>query len=72
MLLFMARFIRHTPNNFPFTNEMSLAKQQFIQIIQEMPNDEFITFMFAVNNFIAFISIDEEDNDFDDDEDAKK
>lgn len=60
---------KNTPNNFPFANEMSLAKQQFIQIIQEMPDDEFIAFMFAVNDFIDFISIDEEDEDFDYDDD---
>ena len=59
---------KNTTNNFPFASEMSLAKQQFIQIIQEMPDDEFIAFMFAVNDFIDFISIDEEDDNFDDDD----
>lgn len=65
----MKKKLKNTPNNFPFANEMNLAKKQFIQIIQEMPDDEFIDFMFAVNDFIDFISIDDEDGDFDYDDD---
>ncbi len=58
----MKKKLKNTPNNFPFANEMNLAKKQFIQIIQEMPDDEFI-------DFIDFISIDDEDGDFDYDDD---
>ena len=60
---------KNTPSDFSLENEMSLAKQQFIQIIQEMTDDEFIAFMFAVIDFMDFISIDDEDEDFDDDDD---
>ena len=58
----MKKKLKNTPNNFLFANEMNLAKKQFIQIIQEMPDDEFI-------DFIDFISIDDEDGDFDYDDD---
>ena len=64
----MKRKPKNPPNKFRFVNEMSLAKQQFIQIIQEMSDDEFIAFMFAVNDFIDFISINEKEDDFEDDD----
>lgn len=55
---------KDTNKNMPLdNNEIKAMKNQFLNIIKEMPDNEFVAFMFAINDFIEFISFDEEDDD---------